>query len=802
MEFMKKTLLGKLTAFILLAAAAVTFAGCDNMPEEEMAVIKINGQSSLTLDFGTGTEQQEITVNSTDDWKAYSEADWVFLSQLRGAKGERKISVGIIDAQQWGPRSTQIELIVDNNAKATLNIKSETPKKIVADPAWQLVELKEGELYSIAVFAIMSSVSWEINVKNEEDLVFIQQIYPQSGSGNSLVQVAVVGNPYIHARDLVLTVTSPEDGSLSQDVVFAQLPQEPSIILNPEANPVVSGEGGEADFKIYANVPWKAEPKDAASAAAIDGFHPETVGKPETEMDMERIFTVNFKANPYNYEREIAFVFTSTSDEVDPPVVSEIVFTQESGEAYLDAEPLTQSVPAEGGEVSFSVSSNTAWGISLDDPDDWQYVESIVPESGEGDGIVSVTFRPNEGSAERNIALLLYSTDSEVQPKIIRELTFVQPGSLTEYYVVPSKELIEVPATGSEFTLGISSNTSWSVKLKSLDNRNDIMYMLPNAGNGDRDIDIGVHPTNSTARKDIIILISSTDPEVSPAIVREVTLRQAAGTIPPSPSGLGATPRYIYSQLRWNSTSSQDTYQVEVNGNTYSSNGNSFKATDLEPDTEYTWSVRAYRGRLWSDWSAPHTFRTLQVTPNPDWIGAWDGNVVGLSIPNTSAGTINLMPYVRETTAASMAAAEKPGVPYMLNIGLNGFGSNNILGTLLPNMETVNAGSTLEENVVRSGTISMSSDVYLTSIPEVVAMVDNIAYIQGMRLTRVDMYFNSTDFEGQLNGPNQSKLRLTVYGRISVTLVGGNESYRQMIKQQLDEELKNSRIHITVDLTK
>jgi hypothetical protein len=62
--------------------------------------------------------------------------------------------------------------------------------------------------------------------------------------------------------------------------------------------------------------------------------------------------------------------------------------------------------------------------------------------------------------------------------------------------------------------------------------------------------------------------------------------------------------------LSWAGVTDAESYKINLNGEIFTAEENTYSATELTPETEYTWCVQAIKGELQSPWSVSATFTT------------------------------------------------------------------------------------------------------------------------------------------------------------------------------------------------
>ena len=185
---------------------------------------------------------------------------------------------------------------------------------------------------------------------------------------------------------------------------------------------------------------------------------------------------------------------------------------ESTSEPKLSLNPTTLNYESGSRKGNIEVKSNGEWSVSSDA----QWL-TFVPESGTGNGNITISLTANEGSATRegNITVSQYG----VEP----QKTFVsQLGEDPDIRISPSSG--SVPAAGGELTFTVTSNVGWSVEIAQTEQ--SWISVVPNGTKAMEDkactLKIG---QNSGAARTATVSIKSTDGKVS----RKYSIEQEKG---------------------------------------------------------------------------------------------------------------------------------------------------------------------------------------------------------------------------------------------------------------------------------
>lgn len=226
---------------------------------------------------------------------------------------------------------------------------------------------------------VTSNTDWTVSCS--ESWVSID---PAAGKKDGSFKIAVQDNPTFSERTADVVVTA---GALTQTVKVAQLALTPELAVLPTSIEVEAA-GGEQALSVSSNADWTVTIPAAAdwiTASAKSGSGNGTV-------------TLTFAANP-TFEVRTAEV-TVTGEGLNAKIaVSQAALTPE-----IAIEPSVLSLSNDAESKSVTVSSNTAWTVSVPSDCDWI---SVNPTSGSGNATISV-------NAEKNRALTARSTEITV----------------------------------------------------------------------------------------------------------------------------------------------------------------------------------------------------------------------------------------------------------------------------------------------------------------------------------------------------------------------------------------------------
>lgn len=235
-----------------------------------------------------------------------------------------------------------------------------------------MVRLNNIEQSIVDYSNIKSIHNIDLNEENLPTLLSVRQSVLMFKWKNADVRPAAFEVP-------VLLYAFELDNELSIPVKW--VPETPEMSVDPVSF-TVAAVGGNVFSNITSNTTWTAT-KGTEEWLSID----------KTSGNGNGVITFTVATNT-GAERSAKVKITAGS------IVREITITQAALEASLEVAPTSLSVTNEGGIVSSTVSSNTAWTVAKGN-EEWF---SISPESGNGNGTIEFTVAANNDAENTRTA--------------------------------------------------------------------------------------------------------------------------------------------------------------------------------------------------------------------------------------------------------------------------------------------------------------------------------------------------------------------------------------------------------------
>lgn len=334
---------------------------------------------------------------------------------------------------------------------------------IVLPSSSSSVSFSSGALEQSVSFT--ANTQWSIAISESKSTPDWLTVSPMSGSSGTItLTLTTQENDTFEDRSASVVITASDQNyeiSVSQKALTRELTIDPASLS-------VLSDVGELVINVSSNCDWATtEVAEWISLSESEGNGDAeiTLFYSANESDSQRIGTFNFEADG------ISRTFTLTQ------AAKEFV-------AELTIDKLPQSVGAESGSFVVNVTSNTTWTTS--GVPDWI---TLTPSSGTGNTAVSVAYSSNEEYNSRS-ATISFAVDG-----ITRELEISQAAKEFVAELSIDKSSVSATDTASEFTLQVSSNTTWSTS----DVPNWVV-LTPSQGSGDTSVTVNIRE-NSTAEQ-------------------------------------------------------------------------------------------------------------------------------------------------------------------------------------------------------------------------------------------------------------------------------------------------------------
>lgn len=325
---------------------------------------------SLSLPATGGNAGFNITSNTS--WEITENAPWLTASPLSGlANGT--ITLAATPNNSTNDRSTNIIISGDGVADQIVAVtQTGAPANLSLTPATQVVTAPAGQ----TTLQVTANVNWAA-ASNQSWAT----VTPAAGSGDAALTVAYTENTGSAQRSATITLSSPGQPTQTATVLQNAAAAGPVLMVSPTSQQV-GAAAGQTEIEVSSNVSWSVNASQPwATLSMNSGSGSETVA-------------VSYTENTGSTPRSTLVIFSTPGL---PPQTATIEQAAGSPSPTLSVTPSSLTVDHEADCVTFAVSSNTSWAASAD----VSWITSIQPNSGNGDGTVTVCYGENMTSSLR-----------------------------------------------------------------------------------------------------------------------------------------------------------------------------------------------------------------------------------------------------------------------------------------------------------------------------------------------------------------------------------------------------------------
>ena len=387
--------------------------------------------TSLTLNSDKDS-QDNFEIYSNTNWTVSDTANWLNVAPESGSDSSSVMVTATHANNSTSSRSATVTVDgVDTGSKSLIVTQS-------GAGAYLTVSSTNVVLYPAAnsndEIRITSNTDWTVSTESSWLSVF-----PKRGSDSSNVMItAISANSSTSNRSAVVTVNGEGVNSISISVT--QIGANAYLIVSPDHLTLSDTANSQSSFDIKSNTSWTVS--NDASWLNIS---------PDNGSDSSSIAVTATSANPSTNVRNATVTVEGDS------VNSKTITVSQSGEAlFLNVIPATLTLSsAANSQASFEIESNTSWTLGADSA--WL---SLSKEKGSDSSKVNVTATLNPKTEPRNARITVSGVG-------IGSIYINVTQSAATPFLLATPSSISLPATGSENTVNIESNTDWSASVSS-----------------------------------------------------------------------------------------------------------------------------------------------------------------------------------------------------------------------------------------------------------------------------------------------------------------------------------------------
>ena len=412
-------------------SATITLTTTDDIIEFEVILYQLGAPPTISVSpsfqevgFEAGT--CILTVSSNTHWTASTNVPWLTFAPVAGEL-DGVITVSFAENPFALSRQGVITFMTsDGIAEASVIIEQ------VAAPAFLSVIPEFIEVTSetgITEVDVLSNANWGIT--------FVDtwlEATPLAGFGDKTLIITYEYNQYTVTRSGKI-ILETLGGTVTTSITIIQSGAEPTLVVTPSEQQV-GHQQGSIGFSVSSNTCWTVATN--ANWLEIDPF----------EGYLDQVFTVFYDENLLATPRSATITIRTTDDILE----FEVVLYQSGAPPTISVSPSFQEVGFEAGTCILTVSSNTHWTASTNVP--WL---TLAPNSGELDGIITVSFAENPFALSRQGVIIFTDSDGTTETSVIIEQV-AAPAFLS---VIP--EFIEVTSETGITEVDVLSNANWGI---------------------------------------------------------------------------------------------------------------------------------------------------------------------------------------------------------------------------------------------------------------------------------------------------------------------------------------------------
>jgi len=461
----------------------------------------------------------EVKVTSDGEWTAFADIEDVIIEPSSGSGDNVPVSIKVPANNTDSTRLVKVTFYSVLGTSSIDVIIHQVSTSISVTPKDTTISALGGEIN----FTVEAEGEWTASAGSGVT------VEPSSGSGNAPVKVTVPVNSG-DERDVKVIFRSALNSSVADSVTIRQESMNLSVTSQSDS---VAASGGTVGFTVRAVGGWKASAEYGATVTPPSGS-----GNGAVE--------VKFPANTTGQERKVKVTFSSTDKS---SLFKEVIIRQKS--ISISVSPLTKSVAASGGTVSFDVTADGTWKASADcgaavNPSEW-----LISGGKQAD----VTVPANTTSKTRNVTVKFWLKDNT---SIFQTVTISQ-----EFMTIAvAPQTAEVPASSGTVDVTVTSNGAWETTVGKWTDSNgnkitttDKVTLSPSSGSSGSGTVTVTLPANATDKERYVKVTFRSKSESS--ISQTVTIHQKApsiSVIEPTeevPAGGGKDTLYVTSDGGW-----------------------------------------------------------------------------------------------------------------------------------------------------------------------------------------------------------------------------------------------------------
>jgi hypothetical protein len=313
--------------------------------------------------------------------------------------------------------------------------------------------------------------SWSAVANNTFIIVSPTSVTSHNGSLTTNLQISLTNNTGSTRTGSVTLTQANSNNTITIPVSQAEAY---NLSISPTSNTVVAA-GSSYTINVTSNDSWTVTETGGATVSP-------TTGTGDGSVD------VTIPANPDFSEKTFTIKVSSNSVST---LTANCVTTQEANSSSISVSPTTNTMVADGGMYTLTITTNDSWTISSTTG------VTVSPTTGTGDGSVEVTIPINSTFSE-----VSYITTATATNGGYASCTTTQSASARTLSVEPTSRSID--QTGGTFNLDVFSNDSWTASSTS-----DVTIST-DSGTGNGQIPVTIIANETTSTKTHTITVTNT----------------------------------------------------------------------------------------------------------------------------------------------------------------------------------------------------------------------------------------------------------------------------------------------------
>ena len=373
---------------------------------EEQALHKRITIHPNTLNVGSGATAVTLTIEANYEYEVYVDGspDWVTLSQSSGASGTTVITVTVTENPLYEDRNAMI--YVDEYQIPVIQAQRPFIPVFIVTPS----EISLGAASGTSSITVSANTDYRIT--QIPDWIHFDTV--TGASGETVFSFTYDATTLQNARTAEIRVQT-EYVSVTQEGLYINVNPQ-TLNFEYDGDTVTLAISANTDYQISTSLDWITLSQSSGSSG-------------------QTAIYVTASYNTGGNRSGVVFVGNTA-----------VNVAQGSYSGYLEFSPASITSDYNGGQFTVTISANSSYVISTDDP----WVTLSTNSGSAGETVLTVTLPTNYGAA-RNSTVYIGNKALHISQAAFSSYISVSPQTIT------------APGTGGTFTLTVSSNTDFNI---------------------------------------------------------------------------------------------------------------------------------------------------------------------------------------------------------------------------------------------------------------------------------------------------------------------------------------------------